>query len=98
MKLWSLSGMTLHSSLSIGSPVNGVAFQGALALAVGDANGRLQLWDAGYGELIGSVQAHDASVTTIAASPNGRVLASACDATNFAGQSIASEIKLWRLR
>jgi WD40 repeat protein len=99
VNLWSISEIIrLRSSLSIGSPVTGVAFQGSSALAVGDADGRLELWNAEYGELLASVQAHDASVTTIAASPDGRVLASACDATNFAGQPIESEIKMWRVR
>jgi WD40 repeat protein len=98
VKLWSIAAMELRSSLSIGSPVTGVAFQRSLTLAVGDADGRLELWNAADGELLGLVQAHDASVTTIAASPDGRVLATACDATNFAGQPTQSEIKLWRLR
>jgi WD40 repeat protein len=98
VKLWSISEIGLRSNLSIGSPVTGVAFHGSWRLAVGDADGRLELWNAADGELLGSVQAHDASVTTIAASPDGRVVASACDATNFAGQPAASEIKLWRFR
>jgi WD40 repeat protein len=97
VKLWSLSELTLRSNLSIGSPVTGVAFHGSRTLAVGDADGRLELWNAASGRLLASVQAHEASVTTIAVSPDG-VLASACDATNFAGQPTQSEIKLWRLR
>jgi WD40 repeat protein len=99
VNLWALSELTtLRSSLSVGSPVTGVAFHGSTTLAVGDADGRLELWNAASGRLLATVQAHDASVTTIAVSPDGRVLASACDATNFAGQPIDSEIKLWRLR
>jgi WD40 repeat protein len=98
VKLWSVLRMALKSSLPNGSPVNGVAFLGQSTLAVGDADGRLELWNAERSRLLASVQAHDASMTTIVASPDGRLLASACDAINFAGQPIQSEIKLWQLR
>jgi len=83
---------------SISSPVTGVALSGLHTIVVSDADGRMHLWDCNTGRFRGSVQAHDASVTTIELSPDGQVLASACDATNFAGQPIQSEIKLWRLR
>src|SRR5262249_46451782 len=82
VRLWSMSNMTPRSSLSIGSPVNGVAFLRSSIFAAGDAEGRMELW-AEPGDHLASVQAHEASVTTIVASPDRRVLASACDSTNF---------------
>jgi WD40 repeat protein len=97
VKFWSMD-RSERPGFSISSPVTGVAFSGLNTVVVGDADGRLGLLDTDTDSLRASVQAHEASVTTIVATPDGRLVASACDGTNFAGQPIDSEIKLWRLR
>ncbi len=53
-----------------------VFFPDGTVVAAGDDRGRLLLWDAGEGDRLLVVQAHDDEVTTLSVAPSGRTLAS----------------------
>lgn len=57
-------------------------------LAAGDRSGKLSVWKTETGELSGSVQAAEASMTSVAGSPSNKVLASA---------SIDGLVRIWQL-
>jgi WD40 repeat protein len=59
------------------------------------AGGRIKLWDATDGKLLGTLQGHKGNVSALAFAPDGSTLASGGSSVSSDGSTFEGEVRLW---